>query len=577
MLVHFITHVWMILSNQKKQKLTLLVFLSGFSAMFEALNIGMVVPFTAILAGLSSASSVSYANVPFFEAEDLLHHAGPLEITLIFCSVTIFSGVLKFVLVRQTNHTCFEIGAEIGSTVFQNIIKQDYEYFLQKNSSEVISSLVSRVNLVAYNVILPLVTVIASVVSIILILSVLFFINAWLALVLPLIFAGLYFGTIYSFRSKIANASRRLSVQSEKTVNLAQESFFGIRDVILTDAANYLALEFKKTFFDLHKTNGAVQSMSLSPRPIIETLVIIILALSSYILLFDEDWSSSLVLPTLAAFAFAGQRLLPMVQQIYSAFTTVQSQKHNMEILLSQLQTAPETQSDLHGLKQTKLVGHIELNDLSYSYPNSSKMVLKNINLKINKGDFVGVSGASGSGKSTLLDLTMGLLHPTKGSISIGGQVLNRADLELWRAGIGHLSQHVHMIDSSLIHNIGYSMPIDEVDAARAIKSAEIAQLDRLFPNDADLWSFSAGENGQNLSGGQRQRVGLARALYHAKNLLVLDEVTSAVDGVVEERIMDALKNFREDKTVIIASHSVEVLKRCDYVIAVEDGEINVE
>ena len=203
---------------------------------------------------------------------------------------------------------------------------------------------------------------------------------------------------------------------------------------------------------------------------------------------------------------------------------------------------------------------------------------LKNINLKINKGDKIGIIGSTGAGKSTIVELITTLLEPSKGEIFFNGyeisNKINRNKLMSWRKNISYVPQFISLNDSSILENIALGIPSNEIDIEKAKNCAKAALIfDHITSLDKGIFT-NIGERGIKLSGGQIQRIGIARALYNNSKVLVLDEATSALDSKTEEKLVESISRINRDITIIAISHRLSTLKNYERILKVEKNSI---
>jgi len=198
---------------------------------------------------------------------------------------------------------------------------------------------------------------------------------------------------------------------------------------------------------------------------------------------------------------------------------------------------------------------------------------LNNISLKIKSKDVIGLIGVSGSGKTTLVNLMLGLLSPTKGSVLLNGQnILD--NIHAWQRKVAYIPQEVFLLDGSIKQNIALGEKPKEVDNCKLERSIEMAQLERLINKMPEGVETKIGENGSHLSGGQKQRIALARAFYYDREILIMDESTSALDDETENEILKEIKELAGKKTLVIISHTKKVLQYCNTIYKVKDGEL---
>jgi len=218
----------------------------------------------------------------------------------------------------------------------------------------------------------------------------------------------------------------------------------------------------------------------------------------------------------------------------------------------------------------------IVLEDITYAYPNTDKLIFDHAKVTIPIGSAVGIVGTSGSGKTTLVDVLLGLLELKSGVIKVDGVDVN-TNYEGWLKNIGYIPQTIFMIDDTIRKNVAFGYADDEIDDDRVWAVLKEAQLDEYVKSLPEGLDTKIGERGIRISGGQRQRIGIARALFEDPEVLVLDEATSALDGDTESAIMDSINRLHGKKTLIIIAHRLQTIEKCDSVFRVENGNITKE
>ncbi|MFU8862012.1 MAG: ATP-binding cassette domain-containing protein [Cyclonatronaceae bacterium] len=181
--------------------------------------------------------------------------------------------------------------------------------------------------------------------------------------------------------------------------------------------------------------------------------------------------------------------------------------------------------------------------------------------------------GPSGAGKTTIVDLLLGLLEPDQGKIMVDGINIHDS-ISAWQRNIGYIPQFIYLADNTLRRNIAFGLPENEIDDAKINKAVELAQLSELVKSLPDGLDTVIGEDGTRLSGGQRQRVGIARALYHEPEVLVMDEATSALDNITEKQITEAIDSLKGERTIIMIAHRLTTVENCDVLFMMKNGQI---
>ena len=217
----------------------------------------------------------------------------------------------------------------------------------------------------------------------------------------------------------------------------------------------------------------------------------------------------------------------------------------------------------------------IELNNITFHYPDSEQLIFNDAHMEVKKGQSVGIMGPSGAGKSTIVDILLGLLHAQTGEITCDGISIFK-NYESWLAQIGYIPQAIYLIDESIRDNIAFGIDADKIDEERIWQVLKEAQLDEFIKSLPDGLDTTIGDRGIRLSGGQRQRIGIARALYNNPEILVFDEATSALDNETEAAVMDAINSFHGKKTMVIIAHRLNTIANCDVIYKVEGGKITV-
>ena len=242
---------------------------------------------------------------------------------------------------------------------------------------------------------------------------------------------------------------------------------------------------------------------------------------------------------------------------------------------LDEIMKMPVEKENKSYISRPNLKGDIELKDVQFSYKEQNHQTLKDINLKIKKGEKIAILGKIGSGKSTLLKLIMNLYEPTKGSVLIDGLDTRQIDPTDLRHAIGTVPQEPFLFMGTIKDNltIGEQYVSDE----ELLRVSKIAGLDEFLGKHEAGYDLLVGERGEGLSGGERQSVTLARALISDPNIIMLDEPTNSMDRQTEKNFIKRLKGIVEDKTLIVVTHKTSLLELVDRVIIVENGKIVVD
>lgn len=342
--------------------------------------------------------------------------------------------------------------------------------------------------------------------------------------------------------------------------------FHAFKEIVLLGKKEYFVHSYQVHSKQRSKIQAIQTATNALPRMGIETLFVGLFVLTiSYLCMGNE--SPMQMIGLLSGYLYAGFRLMPGLNRIINQLNTFKSVIASIDRVHQEYTTVASNKRYLD-MPDFRFDQSINFKNINFKYLNTDKNALSNVNLKINKGECIGVVGETGSGKSTLIDLLLGLLRPTAGEILVDDKYPVHSFQ--WHQKIGYVPQAVYLIDDTIEANIAFGeQKIDEDKLNQAIDVAQLRQLiDSLMSGSKTI----VGERGIRLSGGERQRIAIARALYRNPEVLIFDEATSALDNETEARLMETIHAVSIDRTVIMIAHRLTTLKDCDRVVEVEKG-----
>ena len=359
-----------------------------------------------------------------------------------------------------------------------------------------------------------------------------------------------------------------------------QEGLEGLKEIRVLGHENYFLNKVKNGVTKTAEYNMYNTVIATIPRYLIEFILVLFIVLLVVLSLISGDNLQGL-LPTLAVFGIASLRLLPIVNILSNGIIKFRFNRDGVSRLYNDVIDIPddgldyESNLEVFPKAEQPLVSFetLKIKDVSFTYPNAKKEVLSHINLKIKRGDSIGIIGESGSGKTTLIDIILGLLVPNKGEIYFNDSRLKK-EINNWHKHIAYLPQEVFLIDDTLKSNVALGVDEKNIDIKllhESLKKASLISLIELLPEGIDT---VLGERGVRLSGGQRQRIALARAFYHKRDILIMDESTSALDNDTEKEIVNEIKNLKGSVTMIVIAHRITTIENCDIVYEINKGKI---
>jgi len=569
--------LWTFLERINKKNFITLTLLMIISAFIEIISIGSVLPF------LSALLNPNFLDQNFFgfQVKELFENKSREEIILLilitFVSIIIFSSIFKTLLLWFTTKFNADIGTDIANKVFIKLIDYPYEEYIQQSSDKLISDIANKVTAVIFSVIFPTLLFLSTLIQIVGIIVLLLFVNTLLVSYIILFFLVFYLITFVFVKKKLFENSKIIADEESILIKYIQEGLGGKREITINNLHSFFINKFKNSNQLLRIAQSKNNFLGILPRYVIEALAITIIAFTFYFLLFNNvsEKPQGEVLALIGLLALAGQKLLPLTQQTYTSLSRVMGSRDSLKSIVNILNLKFEKESYKNNVgKNLTFIEKISLKNITYEYEKNKKIIL-NLNLDIKKGNKIGIIGKTGSGKSTLIDIIMGLLEPTSGEIKIDNQIIDKDSLDSWQKHVAHVPQNIFLNDDTIMNNVAYGINpklINKELVKKSIKDADLFEYVSKLERGLDT---VIGERGIKLSGGQKQRLAIARALYKQASVIVFDEATSALDIETEFNVMNVVKNFSKDITIIIVAHRIETLKFCDTLYEISNGEIS--
>lgn len=565
--------LWRHLSKRRRQQFLLLLVLMIIASFAEILSIGAVLPFLATLTAPESVMSNPLAQ-PFIkmlsinEASELL-----LPMTVIFSVSILLAATIRLSMIWANTRLSFAAGADVSLDIYRRTLHQPYRVHISRNSSEIIDGITFKSNSMIYNAILPTLNMISASIMLTVILATLAYMNPAMATSAFLGFGVIYLVIIRLTKTTQKKDSENIAHESVQVIKSLQEGLGGIRDVLLDASQNIYCKIYQKSDKSLRRAQGNNYFISQSPRYGMEALGMILIAGLAYYLTQQSDGIQTAI-PLLGAFALGAQKLLPILQQVYSSWSSLRGGQAALRETLALLDQPVDLNLTQPNERLIEFNDALSFSNASFRYEGESEYVLNNLNFSIKKGYQVGFIGTTGSGKSTLLDLVMGLLDPTEGNFKVDDIVISSKNKRSWQRRVAHVPQSIYLSDTSVAQNIAFGVDHTDIDYERVKDAAKRAQVDTVIEALPKQYNTLIGERGVRLSGGQRQRIGIARALYKNADVIIFDEATSALDSDTEEAVMNSINHLGGELTILIIAHRLSTLKKCNLIIKLENGNV---
>lgn len=574
-----ILQIFAFIPKENRRKGLAVFILLCLSSVFQVLGIVSVMPFLLALAD----TEMLLQNETLKQIFDMFgfETTKGFQIALgVLCFIMFLTsaGVRSFAFYKQ-NYYIQSQRFNLCSRIMRGYLAQPYVFFLDNKGSNLIKTVLGETDQFIDRALLPAAQIMNSALQLTVLVCLILFLNPSVAVVTMSILGGSY-ALVYRYARPqlLASGAARYHAESERA-QLALEAVAGVKAMKLAGLELNFAQRFEEPSHIIDQSRAWSAFMTEIPRHAIEAIAFGGIVLLALILTIAEVASGGApgtdVLPVLVVYAFAGYRMMPALQGLYSSLSHVRFMTTaiaDLRGLIDQLEGAPALQKPVAplGLKKT-----CQLNNLTYAYGAQTGAGVHDISLTIPAGTSLGIVGQSGAGKTTLVDTVLGLLEPTSGEIVVDGQPIDASNKRAWQRSLGYVPQDIYLADRSIAENIAFGQSGASIDIARVQHSAEIAQIHEFITNDLpDGYDTMVGDRGMRLSGGQRQRIGIARALYGAPDVVFFDEATSALDTMTEAAVMQSIAILQQTCTVVLIAHRLSTVQNCDQIAVLEGGKL---
>ncbi|WP_245893989.1 ABC transporter ATP-binding protein [Chamaesiphon polymorphus] len=552
------------------------------TSFLEVVGVGIVGPFISIATNPVAIHQNLWASSIYSG----LHLTSDSQFISVFGLGIIIIFYIKVFINFSSQKYIFEFGynqqAEIALRLMKAYMTAPYTFHLKRNSADLIQNINNETNRFANGLMMPLLTSVS---------------NALISLALlclmiktdPLAFVTIIgvlmiaFMGIYALKNPLKRWGQESSEAGAKIIQAINHGLGGLKETKVIGCESYFENQLHEQVKKYGVSTSLANSFSNLPRYMIEAFLVTFLILFTIIFISTNKDPQNLN-SVLGIFAIASIRLLPSVSNLTSSINGIRYNAFSLDKIYFDFQELANENNKILDLscgrmdslnnKELSSFGdRVSLNNIHYRYPNAANIALENVSMTIRKGQSIGLIGKSGAGKTTLVDIILGLLAPESGDITVDG-VSIYPNLRSWQNMLGYVPQSIFLTDDTLQQNIAFGVPNHLIDPDRLWRAVEVAQLSDYVKQLPQGLETKVGERGVLLSGGQRQRVGIARAIYHEREVLVFDEATAALDNETEALVTESIKSLSGTKTIIIIAHRLTTIEHCDIIYLLDKGTI---
>jgi len=557
-----------LLNRDQKIKSIILFSLMIVASFLEMLSIGLIIPILALFLNSETAPYINFLNnfgINNYSNEKLFIYFLSFFLLLYILKISL----LTFISWYEQNFTA-RFREEFSNKMFSKYITQNISFFSGKNTSDFLRNIMTEIEqfsvymLSFFRATLEALTIFSITIVLLYVDFSITFISIFLFIFLTLFYLKI-------IRPKLIEWGKIRHTSDSKRIQFLQEGLGAVKDIKLLGRENFFLEKFKSHNLNIRKVAANYGFVNQLPRFILE-LFIIIAIIFIFIILNEKSNSFLEVLKVMGLFLAAAFRIMPSLNRLIGSFQNMKFTSHVADVLSKEMDLL--SKENINKRRETKKItftNNITVDIKNFKYGDSSKFMIEDINLTINKGDKIGIIGPSGSGKSTLIEILLGILKLQNGEVKIDGNSIH--EISNLKEMVGYIPQKIFILNDSLRNNILFGLKSDDFTDEKIIQIIKKTNLTGLLNRLENGLDSKLGERGADLSGGEIQRIGIARSLIYDPEIIFFDEATSSLDSFTERAILNELKNF-DNKTFISVAHRVGTLKNCKKIYLISKGKI---
>ena len=566
----------MIFPRKERRYFVLLFFLILIGTALDFMGVSLILPLVNLLVSPDKLAAKGWYQLLLrvFPVED------PNTMLLVLVLVIMAVYVVKnlYAIYMSVVQGIFLARNRINTSarLLDCFMRKPYTFHLQHNSAEVLRAINNDVSS-AYEIVSSIMGLITNGLISVLLIVYLILVDFWLtfAIVLGLaVYSVCYFLVVRKRLKAAGQESREINV---RMIKATVQAVGGIKEVKVMGRERFFVDSYSENGSAFIRIRRRLAILSGVPRHLIEILCVCgVLGLVAVKIGLHQDLSA--VVGSLSAFAVAMIKLMPSANSINGTISGISYRMPGLNAVCELIDdnwgadiSKATLDTTIRDRTQKAKQADIRVEHVSFTYPETDKPVLTDVDLTVKAGTSVGIMGVTGAGKTTLVDIILGLLEPQEGRILFGGEDI-RENYGEWQSRIGYIPQRIYLVDDSIRANVALGVYPDQIDDAKVWKALDDAQLGDFVRGLKNGLDTTIGEMGARISGGQRQRIGIARALYYDPDVLFLDEATAALDTGTERAVMEAVNALSREKTCIIIAHRLSTIENCDVIYEVKDG-----
>lgn len=559
-----------ILAIVGKEKFTTLLFFTTIISILEVFGTISIYPFLDIASNEEVLSTNKYYKkiYEYFSFSSYKHFVVyfGIFIFLFFLLTTTISIFINYRIIHETQ----KVGTETSDKILSYLINSKKMIEFKVNSPTLIRN-ISQDTMRFSTMTFSYLGLYSKILVLVLFFSILAYSN-FIVTIGSLLFFTLTYVIIYRIVNvRLKFNGHLITIAQKKRIEIITDIVSGIREFTLFNLKDYFISKFTDESKKFSRAYGENSALIHLPKSVIELFLFsIIIILMLYIFTF-KNLDIKTLIPTLGLYLVIFLRALPAFQQLYANLTNIKSNYSGIIQIKKLVNNLNELNKKQKPKIKTNIKKSINLKNISFGY--TKKLVIKNLNLTIKKGDKIAIMGETGAGKSTLINIILGFLKPDKGKYIVDDKI------ELWPLretyqNFTFVPQNIYLMNDTFKKNVVFSQLGKKIDQKKINKVLLISNLNNLVKKNIKGINKKVGERGAFLSGGQIQRLGIARALYSDKDFIIFDESTSSLDIKTEKKIVNRIFKNYTNKTIIFITHKKSFLKNFRKIFHLKNGKL---
>ena len=542
---NLISKVIYIFDNKKIQFFYFLI-LFIISSFVELIGLGLIIPFIILI-------TQSQSNLENYEFLNFSISFNQQSLTL---SIIAFLTI-KYLLMIYTNYSIPKFAYDHQKDLRIRIIKNFIFQKVISNSNELVQLVSGTLQIFTSQFIISILKVSSSVLILLFIATYLIFFDVKITLFLLVLFIIIFLFYNYYLKSRFKFFGKVVIGSSEDIILNTSQIFKGIQEIIIYQKSKLFIDKIKKNSSELSRAETSTRFMITLPRFFME--IIILFSLFFIILLYPNQAVNENSILSIGVFGFAGIRIIPSLTDLIAHLNNIKFSTKTVDTIYNSLKKESNLLIKENENFKEKFQS-IKIKNLDFRYPKNKFKIIDKLSFEIKQGETIGVIGPSGTGKSTLVKIILGFIKPTKGEI-----LYNNTNEKIQNIS-SYIPQEIFILRGTVRENVTLTNIKNKKIDNQIWSSLKRSGLYDFIKSKKEKLNFNIGDDGKNLSGGQKQRIAIARAIFHQKEIIVLDEATSSLDIKKENKILyDLQKN--KTLTKIIISHKKNIKNYCDKVI----------